>query len=74
METDRPKDEQTERREQLNESGLLGGGVGRREAPGPTGVHPVLASERVWESDGETYRYRSFEQLQRAHDRGRTTG
>src|SRR5260370_955124 len=36
METDRPKNEQTDQREQPNESGLRGGGTGRREAPGRT--------------------------------------
>ncbi len=45
METDRPNDEQTDQREQPNESGLPGGGVGSREAPGHTGVYPLSASE-----------------------------
>lgn len=45
MQTDRQDEEQARQREQMNESGLPGGGVGRRDEPGHTGVYPMSASE-----------------------------
>jgi hypothetical protein len=45
METDRQDEEQARQRERMNESGVPGGGVGRRDEPGHTGVYPMSASE-----------------------------
>lgn len=41
MDTDRQDEDQQQQSEQANESGMPGGGVGRREEPGPTGVYPM---------------------------------
>lgn len=45
MENDRPDREQREQEEQLDERGMPGGGVGRRETPGHTGVYPMSEAE-----------------------------
>jgi hypothetical protein len=38
---DRPSDEQREKADERRESGLPGGGAGRRDEVGPTGVYPM---------------------------------
>lgn len=56
MQSDRQDEEQARQREQREESGLPGGGVGRRDEPGHTGVYPMSASEdasREAEAKGE---------------------
>lgn len=45
MQTNGEEGEQARQREQMNERGLPGGGVGRRDEPGHTGVYPMSASE-----------------------------
>lgn len=45
MDIDRQDEEQQREGEPANESGLPGGGVGRREEPGRTGVYPMSDAE-----------------------------
>lgn len=45
MQSDQQDKERARQREQMNESGLPGGGVSRRDEPGHTGVYPMSASE-----------------------------
>ncbi len=45
MRSDRQDEERARQREHREESGLPGGGVGRRDEPGHTGVYPMSASE-----------------------------